>query len=74
MPDEPDNLILQHLRAIRADNEKTHRMLFDLTLRVSSLEQKVAFVGTDIARIDGRLDDVNKRLDHIEKRLGLVDA
>ena len=74
MADEAENLVLQQLRAIRGENDKTHRLLFDLTLPVGSLEQKVAFIGTDIARIDTRLDGFEKRLDRIEKRLGLIDA
>jgi hypothetical protein len=55
MADEAESLVLQHLRAIRGENDKTHRLLSDLTLRVGSLEQKVAFIGADIARIDTRL-------------------
>ena len=48
--------ILQHLRAIRAGNDKTHhQMLFDLTQRVASLEQKAAFAAVDLANINGRL-------------------
>jgi hypothetical protein len=74
MADEAENLVSQQLRAIRAENDKTHRLLFDLTLRVGSLEQKVAFIGADIARIDTRLDGFENRLDRIEKRLGLIDA
>ena len=47
--------ILQHLRAIRAGKDKTHQMLFDLTQRVASLEQKAAFAAVDLANINGRL-------------------
>ena len=66
--------ILQHLRAIRAGNDKTHQMLFDLTQRVASLEQKAAFAAVDLANINGRLDGFEKSLDRIEKRLGLIEA
>jgi tellurite resistance protein len=74
MADEPLDFTREYLRAIRADNEKTHRMLFEIVERLGSLEQKVAFMATDIARIDGRLDGMNTRLDRIEKRLELADA
>jgi hypothetical protein len=74
MAGEAENLVSQQLRAIRGENDKTHRLLFDLTPRVGSLEQKVAFIGTDIARIDTRLDGFENRPDRIEKRLGLIDA
>lgn len=74
MADDIDNLVLQHLRAIRAENERTHQMLFDLTQRVASVEQKAAHATVDLANINGRLDGLATRLDRIEKRLGLIDA
>jgi hypothetical protein len=33
-----------------------------------------SFIGTDIARIDGRLDGFEQRLQRIEKRLELIEA
>jgi hypothetical protein len=74
MADEPANITLEHLKAIRAENDKTHRMLFDMLQRLGSLEQKMGIVVTDIARVDARLDGFDKRLDRIEKRLNLVEA
>jgi len=55
MADDVDNLVLEQLRAIRAGNDRTHQMLFDLTQRVASLEQKAAFAAVDLANINGRL-------------------
>ena len=54
--------ILQHLRAIRAGKDKTHQMLFDLTQRVASLEQKAAFAAVDLANINGRLSRPDRGL------------
>jgi hypothetical protein len=44
------NLVLEQLRAVRSDNEKTHRMLFDILQRLGSLEQKAGIMAPDIAR------------------------
>ena len=74
MAEDVDNLVLEHLRAIRAGNDRTHQMLFDLTQRVASLEQKSAFAAVDVANISVRLDGIAQRLDRIEKRLGLIEA
>jgi hypothetical protein len=45
-------------------------LLEALALRLSSLDQKVAFIGTDIAHIGGRLDAFEKRLQRIESLIG----
>ena len=81
MTEEPVNFTIEYLRAIRAENKKTHEMLFDIVERLGSLETKIVYfehrmasMGGDIARLDGRLDRIDKRLDRIEKRLDLVEA
>ena len=75
------DLVLEHLRAIRADIRSTHERLDTLTLRVSSLEHNVASLHGDMAAMRGdmahmsaRIDHVDRRLDRIEQRLELVDA
>ena len=74
MAEDVDNLVLEHLLAIRAGNDKTHQMLFDLTQRIASLEQKAASAAVDLANINGRLDGFEKKLARIKKRLGLIEA
>ena len=71
MAEGVENLILEHLRAILAGNDRTHQMLFDLTQRVASLEQKAAFAAVDLS---ARMVGIAHPLDRIEKRLGLVEA
>ncbi len=68
------NLVLEQLRAVRTDNEKTHRMLFDILQRLGSLEQKVGIMVQDIARVDVRLDSFDMRIVRIERRLELSEA
>ncbi len=74
MVDNVENLTLEQLRAIRAENEKTHRLLFDIVQRLGSLEQKNAIVVGDIASLSVRMDHMERDIDRIKRRLDLVDA
>ena len=81
MADEPDNLVLQVLRDMRAENAKHYDLTYELLMRVGQMEQNVASVKSDIARlgeqiasVSVRIDSFVKRFDRIERRLGLVDA
>jgi predicted nucleic acid-binding Zn-ribbon protein len=67
MAEEPHNLILEHLRAIRGSQERMEHDIKDLKFRVGQIEQT-------LAHHSSRFDRVEARLEHIEKRLGLVDA
>jgi predicted nucleic acid-binding Zn-ribbon protein len=62
-----DNLVLEHLRAIRATLDRHTDDLLEIKGRLGLLEQQYANVSTRVDRIDARLD-------RIEKRLELVDA
>ncbi len=59
---ETNNVVLQHLRAIR-DQLDT----LELTQRMGGLEVQVANMSVRIDRIDARFD-------RVEKRLGLIEA
>lgn len=74
MADDILDLTRERFNRIDAKLDRILDVQGDMLLRLGSLEQKVAFMATDIARIDGRLDAMNKRLDRIEKRLDLVQA
>ncbi|MGO9473941.1 MAG: hypothetical protein ACLPWS_11140 [Rhodomicrobium sp.] len=74
MADNVENLTLEQLRAIRAENDKTHRMLFDIVQRLGSLEQKNAIVVSDIASLSVRMDHMERDIDRIKRRLDLVEA
>lgn len=72
-----DNLILEHLRALRNDlrDFKTEAMadLAMIKLRLTSLESQVASIHADMALIHGRIDRVDAHIDRIERRLELRD-
>jgi hypothetical protein len=74
MADNIENLTLEQLRAIRGENDKTHRMLFDIVQRLGSLEQKNAIVVSDIASLSVRMDHMERDIDRIKRRLDLVEA
>ncbi len=74
MTEEPHNMILDQLRAIRGSQERTEHDIKDLKFRVGQIEQTLAQHGTTLAHYTSRFDRIDARLDSIEKRLGLVDA
>jgi hypothetical protein len=74
MSGEIDNLVLEHLRHIRAGVDLTNQKIGELTFRVSILEGNVASLQAQYAHISARIDRVDGRLENIERRLGLVDA
>jgi hypothetical protein len=71
MADEPENLVIEHLRYIRAAIDRIEFDVRDLKHRVSSLEIAEANHYTSLLMRADRSDD---RLERIEKRLGLIEA
>ena len=67
--DEPevDNLILEHLRAIRATQDRHSDDLREIKGRLGILESQYA-------SLSNRLDRMDDRVAHIERRLELRDA
>ena len=79
MTENVENLILEHLKALRSGQNKLENSIDELTLRMSSVEGHIAGVRgdlsmlhSDIAVTHKRLDSLDKRVDRIEKRLELV--
>ena len=56
-----ENLVLEHLRAIRATVERTERELGDVRRRVGSIEQHLANLQSDVANLHLRLDHQGER-------------
>ena len=77
MTDNVENLILEHLRALRNElRDFKIQAMADLTMikqRLTSLESQVASVHADMALIHDRIDRVDMRIDRIERRLELRD-
>ena len=67
MPDEINNLVLDHLRAIRVDLGQVRNGVHNLQVRVTSIEE-------NMAAMNRRLDNMDRRIECIEKRLGLVEV
>lgn len=74
MPDNVENLILEHLRAIRAGIDRTETKLSELVLRVAAVESHLGPMLGEIVAVNERLDHQSQRIDRIERRLHLVDA
>jgi predicted nucleic acid-binding Zn-ribbon protein len=62
-----ENLVLEHLRAIRATQDRHSQDLLEIKGRLGILEQQYA-------SISRRVDHIDQRLDRVERRLDLVEA
>ena len=81
MPDEVDNLVLELLRAIRADTAAIRRQQVEHGHRLARLELGQAAMRRDqagdaeaSAHAGVRVDELADRLERVETRLGLRDA
>ncbi len=78
MAENVENLILEHLRALRAGQDRIESELRDLKERVSAVETGLNGVRRDLvalaeadARLQVTIDRLGDRVDRIEKRLEL---
>jgi septal ring factor EnvC (AmiA/AmiB activator) len=81
MSDEGADLILNMLRAIRADQAAQREKLDEIINRlgvlereVASLSLRIAEIRVDFAGLSVRLDNLDRRVGRIERRLDLADA
>jgi hypothetical protein len=68
-----EHLILEHLKAIRADIARMDARIDDLVARVTSVEHHVANLLGDVLRMNSRFDQMDARIFRIERRLELAD-
>jgi len=73
MPEAVENLILEHLRHIRARVDQVAEDMGTMKLRLSSLESQVAGLHGDNAIAHQRMDRIESRLERIERRLDLYE-
>ena len=80
MTADTENLVLEHLRHIRARVDHIAEDMTDLKLRMSGLENAMVLVKREIthgdetdARQQTALDRLTARIDRIERRLDLND-
>lgn len=69
-----ENLVLEHLRAIRAD-------MADVKLRVTQIDVQLSAMGQQMAGLTGAvysgktdIDELRRRIERIEKRMELNDG
>ena len=81
MTDDTANIILEHLRALRADLSVIKDDIREIKSRLTSLEAAVAGMRRDSANLFGdvveshvRHDRLVERIERIERRLDLRDA
>lgn len=68
-----ENLVLEHLRAIRATQDRHSDDLIEIKGRLGQLESQVAVLTGNYASLSNRLDRMDLRIARIEKRLDLVE-
>ena len=74
MADEPRDLVLDHLRAIRSDVGALRGDMREVKGRLNAVEDIVAALVAADTRMQHSLDRLSDRTERIERRLGLIDA
>ena len=70
---EPDNLILEHLRAIRRDMAKMADRMDTMGAEITAIRQHLLGITTLQERDHSDIASLKARVDRIERRLDLVD-
>jgi predicted nuclease with TOPRIM domain len=73
MAEKSENLVLEHLRAIRTDMGQLKEGVDRVELRLASIEGHIASFQLSETRQNSELDKLCQRIDRIEKRLELAD-
>jgi hypothetical protein len=74
MADDPTNLVLEYLRAIRAKLDDMASDITGLKQRMGLLEGKIAHLFGQYAILSNRVDRIDNRRARIERRRDLVEA
>ncbi len=80
MPDEPDNLVLELVRAMRTDITAMRHAQVEHGTRLARIEINIAMIRRDVgndavdaAQEHQRLDGLTARIETLERRLELHD-
>jgi hypothetical protein len=73
MTEKTDNLVLEHLRAMRIDIGDTKKIVVDLAQQLIGVRKQLHALEGNVLRIEEGMARVELRVDKIEKQLGLVD-
>jgi uncharacterized coiled-coil DUF342 family protein len=71
---DQNNLVPDHLRAIRADINELKGSNRDIRARLASIESYIATMHGDQTRSAMNVDELRERVERIETRLGLSGA
>jgi len=74
MTEETENLVVEHLRRIRASQERMELEISDLKSRVSAIELIQGQILALLGGLGQRMDRFDERLARIERRLELVNS
>jgi chromosome segregation ATPase len=73
MTAEIENLVLEHLRAIRAKQDEHGERLSQIEIQLSAMGQQIGALTTAVYSGKSELDSIRRRVERIERRLELVD-
>lgn len=80
MAEDPANLILDHLRAMRADMHEMKDMLREHGHRLTRLETSIAGLrreqagdAENVAHLEARIDRLSDDITRIKRRLDIID-
>jgi hypothetical protein len=78
MAEQIENLLIEHLKAVRNElqtfRSEVRAEMVDIKGRLGSIEDHVVLLHADIAGIHKRLDHHGERLERIDRRLQLASA
>ena len=70
---EPDNLVLEYLRAIRSDMAKMANEMHSMRIEMTAMRHVMTGHSIQLDHDDTEIADLKTRVDRIEKRLDLAD-
>ena len=80
MAEDPANLILEHLRAVRGDLHEMKDMLREHGHRLTRIETSIAGLrreqasdAVNVAHLEARIDRLTDEITRIKRRLDIVD-
>lgn len=74
MTDNVENLVLEHLRALRADMGEVKQRLSSLDLQMAAMGQQLAGLTTAVYGSKSDMEDFRRRLERVERRLDLRET
>lgn len=69
-----ESLVLEHLRAIRADIADLKREVAGNSVQLSAMGQQLAGLTAAVYGSKSDIDDIKRRLSRVEQRLELTEA